>query len=329
MTDQAVPTFRRGAEEAKEATKGGAPFARTKFFKLDDKPPDNQALVRFIHDAHQWIVVDQYQFLPTKPKPAGWEANWPPRMGAVSRSDVALKAMFDTDYIAEHMRTADGKKYRPSPRTWTLGCLREEVFENGQKVGYRDKTRDVVIRKDDGSEETITIKDIQVINLGYKNFFSFLEGFYRAYGTLMDRDYLITRSGTEKDTTYTIAPLDPIKNADGEVFDLRNPKFADRYATDWTLESVILEMASDEYVGRFFDPSYVDPLVTNKGNGDGAPASEQAKPDTDSDAEARMRAVADRLKGGGEAKPYDETPVEAAGETPAAPAAPVGSKNFD
>ncbi len=38
-----------------------------------------------------------------------------------------------------------------------------------------------------------------------------LVGMYDAYGTLMDRDYIITRSGTGTNTTYSVVPMDKVK----------------------------------------------------------------------------------------------------------------------
>lgn len=38
-----------------------------------------------------------------------------------------------------------------------------------------------------------------------------LVGMYEAYGTLMDRDYVITREGSGTGTTYTVVPMDKVK----------------------------------------------------------------------------------------------------------------------
>ncbi len=38
-----------------------------------------------------------------------------------------------------------------------------------------------------------------------------LVGMYEAYGTIMDRDYIITREGTGTSTTYSVVPMDKVK----------------------------------------------------------------------------------------------------------------------
>jgi hypothetical protein len=338
-----VPAFRRGADEAEKAAQFSGTFARTHFFKIEDK---EKAVIRMLTEADSWIIVDQYQFIPTKPKPEGWEGNWPSHMGAVSRSDPALKGMFENDYIAEFMRKPDGKPYKPSPRTWALACLREEVVGDGSEekggeaykgkvVGYRDQTREVTRKKESGEEETTIEKVIVVINMGYKNFFSPFDGFYRTYGTLLDRDYVVMRKGEGMSTDYQIAPLDPIG------YDVRDPEVAKRYglvAKDGhvepgpdcpvRLETVILNMASDDYYGRFFDPR----VTTTQNRGGGASADQQGKPEADV-TDDRIREMAERIKGysGNGDTSAEPDPDNATGTATATevPQAPVGQRNFD
>jgi hypothetical protein len=353
-----TPTFRRGADATAEAAaaQGGA-FAKTVFFKIEDK---EKAVLRFLTDAQDWIVVDQYQYVPTKPRPEGWQGNWPERMGAVSRSDPALRGMFQGDYIAEFIKKPDGKPFKASPRTWALAVRREEVIGDGSEalggeamrgklLGHKDAVREET-RKKEGSDETekVLVKDIVVVNMGYKNFYSALDGFFRAYGTCVDRDYLVIRKGEGTSTDYQIAPLDPIEFTEGVRFDIRVPEVAARYglkvvdATDdkgqpyksirpgegYTgpvLEEVILSMATDDYYGRFFDPRVTTTQGSN-GNG-GAPAAQQAKPETDA-ADDRVAAMAARVKDYGGAAAPAEAAQEAA-PAPAAAAASSGPRNFD
>jgi hypothetical protein len=294
----AGPNFRRGAEAAQAASKGGA-FARTEFFKLEDK---GKVFVRFLTDADEWITVDQHQMVPTKPKPDDAE-KWPEKMGAVCRKDEAFEGLYPDCYICDHI--VDGKKVkRPSGRTWALACIREEVREDGKIVGYRDKIRTVNRPKKDGKEgetEEVKEKDIVVVNMAWKNFFSIMKGFAEFYGTVLDRDYLITRSGDDQGTTYSIIPMDPIVVDDeGTVLDLRNPQFQDRYATDLVLGDVVAERADDEFYARFFDPRYTatkEGKVEPTGKGPEAP-----KPENDV-SEDQLAAMAERVKGYGQAEP--------------------------
>lgn len=348
--------FRKGAEAAQEAGKGGAQFAKTHYLSLDADPnsPENTAIVRFLTDKDDWIVVDQHNNVPTKGKPSDYEgANWPDRMGAVCRKDVAFTGVYADCYICENL--VDGKDVKkPTGRTWALACLREEVRgdgtpdmggpeKKGKVLGIRDKTRQVAITGEDGKPtgEERTERAVVVVNMGYKNFFSALAGFAGYYGTVLDRDYFIKRNGKEKDTTYQIIPMDPIPHADGTVFDCRKPEHAAKYeVAEGMLEDVINDRASDEFYGRFFDRR-----VTASSKGSSSSASSQttgssaAAPEKDNDADsARLAALANRVKGygGGTAtEGATEAPPAGGGSTTAGepatpPAAPTTEmRSFD
>jgi hypothetical protein len=50
--------------------------------------------------------------------------------------------------------------------------------------------------------------------IGYANNFSPLPaliGMYESYGTILDRDYVITRNGSQLNTSYTVVPMDKVK----------------------------------------------------------------------------------------------------------------------
>lgn len=306
--------FRKGAEAAAEASKGGGNFAKTHFFGLED---GKQAILRFITDAADWIVVDQHQMVPTKGKPDGYEGNWPEKMGSVCRKDEAFS--FGECYICEFV--VDGKKVkRPSARTWALACEREEVIEDGKIVGLRDKTREVTKKVDDKDVTTVE-KSIVVVNMGYKNFFGVLQGFAGHYGTVLDRDYIIQRKGAGTDTVYTIIPLDPIETDQGR-FDLRNPEFAKRYETDLDLGEEVTSRASDEFYARFFDPRFSADDKSGEVKQTGA-APDAPKVDNDMDAE-KLAALASRVKGSSYA-PEGTAPAAA---QPAAAASGGGMRDF-
>lgn len=337
------PAFRRGTEELEEAAKNaGASFQRDVFFSLED---GKSAILRFITegDAHPdiedsgFITVLQYGNIPTKEKPKDWPdgAKWPKSMPAVARSDEAFEGMFEDDYIADHMTDSKGNRYKPSPRYWAYACLREEVFGDGtdatggpsmkgKLVGYRDQTREVTIKRD-GKEEVIKEKAVVIVNMAYKNFFSTLIGFNRAYGTMLDRDYQITRVGSgPSDTDYRIVPLDPIKN-----LDLRDPETLKKYLPEKPLWEVVLGRADDEYYGRFFDPRVTIP-TKQKDNDDGDSAEGAEKVDTAPDDE-RLAALRGRVTGYSkdEESPAAEESAEEQTEQPAPAAAASGPINFD
>lgn len=324
------PNFRKGAEAIEEAAKAAnRGFQKEHYFGLEDQ---ESCIIRFIDDEPDWINVGQYNFVPTKPAPLGADGKpvekWPKMMSAVARCDPAFEGIFDDDYIAENIINPKTKKlFKPTPRTWARACLREEVKEDGKVVGYRDKTREVeVTRKgDDGKETTEVIKEkaIVIVNMATKNFFGLLIGFAQRYGTILDRDYYIKRKGDDKDTVYEIVPLDPIG------YDLRDPEVAKKYEYT-SLEDIVMERASDEYYGRFFDPSWVDPKAdAAEESSEGAPVEQQAKPNVEPDAD-KMAALKERITGYG----ADDAPSEP--EAPSAPSEPQpagagggGMKNFD
>lgn len=340
--------LRRGTEEAASASKFAA-FQRTQFFSLDD---GESAIIRLITDANPveiggtlvggWITVDQHQMIPTKGAPADYKGtSWPEKMGAVCRNDKAFRSTYGDCYICAHM--VDGTKIKkPSGRTWAWACVREEVREDGKLLGYRDKTREVT-RKKEGSDEQETIieKDVVVVNLGWKNFFSILDGYADAYETVLDRDFKVKRKGNSTDTTYSVIPFDPIPG-----HDLRDPEVLKKYGfdslqdADAKLVEVIAERASDDFYARFFDRTKTvtkDDKVVESGE-----TPESIKQDNDVD-EQRLAALRDRVKsaaGGGEAPqqqapapPSQDTQADATqpAEAPAEPAAAAagGFRNFD
>lgn len=322
--------FRKGGDVAAEAAKkASASFARTQWFGLKDK---ESCIVRFLTDADAWITVDQHQQVPTKGKPEKHEGNWPERMGCICRRDQAFTGVFNDCYVCDHVIGHDSKVKKAGPRTWALACIREEVIEDGKSVGLRDKTREVTRKKPGGKDdetETIIEKDIVVVAMGWKNFWATLQGFAGHYGTVCDRDYKITRSGATTDTTYSIIPLDPITDGNGNKLVVAS-EWGKRYESDYDLGEIITQQASDEYFARFFDPRYT---VTGEGAdrkvvATGAAPEPKAENDVD---EARLADLASRVRGyaGGDAAPPAETPAAPPAEAPAAPAASGGMKNFD
>jgi hypothetical protein len=312
----AIPDFRRGAEAAAEAGKGGGNFPKTHYFGLEDQ---ESVLVRFITDKDDWLVVDQHSSVPTKRQPADYQGqNWPQKMGAVCRKDKALRPVYpDGCYICEHL--VDGKQVKKAGgRTWALACLREEVRgdgspemggeeQKGKVLGIRDQTREVAEIGPDGKPTGVTTveKAIVVVNMGYKNFFASLTGFAGHYGTVLDRDYLIKRNGTDQTTTYSIIPLDPIVMPDGRKYDLRDPEFAARYATDIDIVELLLDRSSDEFYGRFFDPRVEASFKGGSNGGSGSTAASTPPKPSNEPSEDKMAALAARVQdyGSGAAAP--------------------------
>lgn len=299
MSNAPALSFTRGGDAIEEGMKS-ATFNREVFFSLED---GEGCYIRFITDVSQWISVDQYTFLPTKPAPEGWTGGWPKHMSAVSRADKNDQGEFTfaplgykDDFIAEFVRDSTGKPYKPSKRVWAYVCMREEVTENGRIVGFRDKTREVSFEKDDGTSVTEVVKDIRICNLGWKNFFQPIKGFGTKFGTVLNRDIWVKRKGSgQNDTTYEVVPMDPTPD-----WDLRQPQIAAQYPLDKPLEELVVYRTSDDYYARFFD-TRVNYTPEQRG-GKGAtvaptpPAAQQVRPNTEVD-ESRVASLTSRVMG--------------------------------
>lgn len=313
----------RGGKAAEQEASQRRTFNRAEYFKLD-KPGDS-AVIRFIDDSERWIYIGQHSFVKTKDRPADMKADekWPDAMSAVCRADKAFQDPDSTPYyadgcyICDHVVKPDGKKHWPSVRLWARAVLREPVLATaehvqsgqygdvveGQRLGYRDAETDI---KDDKTGEVKRVKKIVVINMGVKNFFGAMQGYYDVYGTVCDRDYHVTRSGTGTDTDYKIVPLDAIPG-----HNLKSPELQAKYAqfaadaniSDDDLEKMIIELSSDDYYARFFDPTKKAPAKKSKKDSEseskaGAPESEQQKPAEAPIDQNRLAAMKDRVMSG-------------------------------
>lgn len=358
MTTQ--PSFRRGGKAAKEAAAQKSRFDKIDYFKLEDGesiilrfltdvdphwvhadtgqvvyryddgvPPDNSG--KWI-ETGGWITCDQHSFVPTKPAPAGYTGNWPKSMGANCRRDPAFNEVYSDCFICDHMKKSDGKPFSRTARVNAYAFVREEIYDNGRLSGYKTKLVERQRTDKDGNPTGDKYMDpvIQHVQMADRNFFANLRGYGDHYGTILDRDFKITRSGSGmNDTSYTFIPCDPVPNPTEETrdqfpnLDLRNPAVAEKFGVgDYcpedkvsrtTLAELVADRASDEYYGRFFDTRVT---VDTKGGGDsggGAPIEQQEKPSTDVDPE-RMATLRDRLKAhpeGGSAPEAPSAPEQA------------------
>jgi hypothetical protein len=238
-----------------------------------------------------------------------------------------------------------GSKYKkPGQRYFALAVLREAVKEDGKVLGYKDKTVDVTIKGKDGEEDRVEKqKAVVVVNMAWKNFFSILNGYGSAYGTVLDRDYQIQRQGEKLETTYTIIPLNPIttKLDDADVpFDLRNDALMARYlpkaaeigyarASDERLIEVIAERASDDFYARFFDTTktVASSTTTQEGvtSGTTTVPTEVVTPESQA-VDNRVNNLVSRIRGAG-TEAY--TPqADAPAEEPVPAGAAAGGRDF-
>lgn len=291
-----------GAEVAKESNKGGTFAREVEYLSLDGSAAGvaqgkNQILVRFLTDVQRrhadqpvtkfnlpWITVAGH-YTRTKPRPdyAREGAQWPEKMNAGCRADK----VFAKGYPSGCMFCQRGEK--PSSRTWALAVEREEVRnEQNQILGYQDKTREVFARdekgdlivigkKSDGKDEyqMKTVPAIVVMNMGWKNFFGPLQASAQYFNSLLDGDWVITRSGTKSDdTTYTFIRVaeqtlpenNPFGLPAGTKYDLSIPGLMDAVYPDMPdLRKIIADRVSEDYLGRWFVPGWTPPNHQQQG----------------------------------------------------------------
>ena len=364
--------FRRGgaqAEANKEAQDAARRASRSKTEYLTSllKKKGDTVIIRFITDEPEWPEVAQHNYIPTKAAPEGKPADvsWPPVSGAVCRkSEKHDGTTFYNDcYICDFMRdpTKNNKPYSRGTRLWALACIRKEVLgteemvkagqikatQVGRRVGFVDDTVEYDEVKD-GKATGVKLKRkrIVIVNYSMQNFFSQFITFAneQLYGTVLDRDYLITRKGEEiRDVDYVATPMDvimkPIRNEAGEVigtepFDLREPKFRAAYEDHGiNLAEMIKHRMSDEFYNRYFDPrvtvKWSDRSDDDDDSGTSGSAAAQSSPVSEptsgptSDLLAKMRdkvMANNQGKAASEEEPAQSEPVAAAEPAQTAPA---------
>jgi hypothetical protein len=272
----AIPRGGRQAEERAAAEKANRKSGFNndwEYFSLE--APEGEAVygetkvIRFVTDEQDFRETRQHAFVNTKPAPKDKpsEKKWPTKMGSVCRQSPVFVAVYNDCYICEADEyLVEGNKgmyhKKPGLRLWAVAVEREpltgteemakegliEAYEVGSVVGYQDV---LVDREVDGKTEKAP--KFVVLNYGLENFFNSVLGSHNAYGTLLDRDYKVTRKGKGTDTDYIIAPLDKQKHTDGKPFDLRRPDLAEQYKIPFNLDEIIANLASDEYYEWFFD----------------------------------------------------------------------------
>lgn len=307
------------AEEMQEENRlPGGRFESINWFKLADK---ETVIVRFLDDAHEWLSVLQHPFAPTRPAPDSLDAEakkkWPQQLSPICRRTPEFMQFFpDGCYICDEMhnvrpnpRGKKSTKYFSQVRLWCRAVEREAVIvkdqtmasqydaQIGDILGYRDVEVEVDETDAEGNStgKKIMKKKILVINMALKNFFGPLQGYADVYGTVLDRDYQITRKGADQTTDYNIVPLNPIERADGsrlhmgKSMEIVNGQETDRllrdiyFADGPDLFAIVEGRLDDEFYNRFFDDRVAVPVresdTKESGNGAGtAPKASSPAP---------------------------------------------------
>lgn len=276
----ALPT---GGQKAREeaAKKPFGNFQKTNYFSLKN---GESIIIRMIDDSQAWPYVQQHSFVPTKGAPPDWKSEakdglpakkWPEQMNAVCRKQKDEGELIFPEYngecfICDEMTNPKNKrgKYYPGIKLWARAIVREAIIgtdqmvadgkirENqvGRMVGFRDKMIDHQETNAEGEAvgPVKKIPEIVVINQGMKNFFGAFQAVWDTYGTVLDRDFKITRVGEGLETNYDIVPMDPIEK-DGKRWTLEDPEIKAEYDKFVDLSPIIEEQASDRHFDTFFD----------------------------------------------------------------------------
>jgi hypothetical protein len=336
-----MPNFGKGGEAAREEAgkKQFGSFKKVKYLSLKDK---ESITLRLLDDSNEWPYVYQHSFIPTKGAPPDWQKDvkdadkkkWPTAMGAVCRKqknpengELVFPEYDGECFICDHMENPKNKrgKFFPSVKLWARALVREEVrgtqaavdkglcpaSKIGKVIGFRDK---MVEEEQTDAEGKVTgtkkVPEIIVINQSSSNFFGAIQAVWDTFGTVLDRDFKITRRGEGLETEYDIVAMDPMdyKNGDGEIvrWSLEDPEIKAKYDGFVDLEEIISEQASDQRFDTFFDnrPGHEHPVSkkndekrdeakADRESGVGAKAApEPAEDDADAEDVAAMR---DRL----------------------------------
>ena len=235
--------------EKQAAGGGGGAFLQSIYWQ--DKPnssqEDREKIVRFLTD--DIVTAKVYGFVKGGPKGSG-------------RDFIAPSSLYDEDGTPNFDWVPDARDYflennvilpdysgKPTPaskyakeQAYGLVVLREEKGRNTfqDKVIHREWEKDGEVKSYDGPV-------YGYVKQGFPNFWQVLVGFYNRYGTLTDRDYVITRQGFDKSTKYHIVPLDK----DPE---LTTPEqLAERYDPPQDLSDLMKRMADYDEAKKWFE----------------------------------------------------------------------------
>ena len=299
-------SFSRGVSAAETSSKPKSYGPRLEFFNLKD---GESVGLRFLTDGHDWITVNMHQSVPTQNPPANYTGSWPQSMPAVCRNDRAFRDnnIYDNCYIcdnSDNLKDAWGNTPKPKARIWALAVVRDRVLGDGSEerggpdmlnkpIGFTDAMREVEIYGPDGAPtgETRLEPRIVVVNQALRTFFQNIWAMYQEIGTVLDRDYIVRRTGASTDTSYTFIPQAESKLKPGTEGWARY----DQALTDQkiSLENIVGSRANDDYYGRFFDPYLVKVSAPVSGTTTPAPV---ATPGNDVDAD-KLASIRDRMKG--------------------------------
>lgn len=153
-----------------------------------------------------------------------------------------IKPLEGPDYVAENIQM----QYKNGPgkikaRSMGVGLvvLREEVEgvgPDGQRTWtYRDAEKEI-----EREGKAMRVKQYGVIKQTNKLFWAHMVDLNMRFGSICDRDFIITRRGGGLDTVYSMIPANPVPELDTEA------KVAAAYSPPMTLQEWVDDLASQE-----------------------------------------------------------------------------------
>src|SRR4051812_10804457 len=127
---------------------------------------------------------------------------------------------------------------KPRELALAAAVVRVAAKEDGKTV-FKTLTEEVEI-EEDGKTITKVVPVVGIMRQAPRNFWGWVYKAYDKHGTLLDREYTVTRRGKQKETTYNFFPEDKQ--------DLDLSKF-EAYLPD--LEEFLTWQSSDEYYDRY------------------------------------------------------------------------------
>lgn len=328
--DLEAGTGAEAAEEASEE-RGGGGFGR-RWVWLDQLIKGDEAskaqekdrvYLRYLTDYEAnpengvgaWITANVHTAVPTKPKPASEDKDrtWPKAMSCVCRkSKIIEKATGGKCWVCDNVKD----KYKPEkphsnpPKTFAVAVLREPIIgdgseemggprKKGRKIGFTDVTVEVPVFDEDGeivkegdTVVTEVVPQYVIVRQAYRNYYQSLRSAATAYGTALDRDWLVVRNGDDKDTSYDNVAMDPMKiEIDGEQidFDMSDPDLREVYYPDMPhLSRIITDQATMDYYNKWFIPQEGDDEAGGSTDAK-RPAARSSEPDADHAAKMKER----------------------------------------
>ena len=204
--------FRRGIDKVQESAERGSAFGGgRRYFKWD---PGETKIIRFLLEGDEIVLTALHEFVQC--------------VDNTKRSFVCRRE------IGEECELCTNPDVKRREVAYSIAVWREAVKTEGKTV-FRTKTEEIEV-DENGKKVKKVVPWVGILQQAPRNFWSWFWSAYDREGTLLNRDYSITRNGQGMETTY--APY----NENEQEFDVA--KVAE-YKPD--LEEMLTYLASREY----------------------------------------------------------------------------------